>query len=113
MVIKRHGTPHASRYAPLSEGGWTMLRRLRWVPAGVFAVVLFGQGAALAQPILSPGVSSQAVHSQLLRVAKKKPIDKSCLMICEKWGDDGCLKWVMKCKGDTGYPSRGGSNTRK
>ena len=33
-------------------------------------------------------------------------------MICEKWGDDGCLKWVMKCKGDTGYP-RGGTNSRK
>ena len=89
-----------------------MLRSLRWMLAGASAVVLFGQGAALAQPILLPGASAQAAHSQLLRVAKKKPIDKSCLMVCEKWGNDGCLKWVMKCKGDTGYP-RGGSNTRK
>ena len=113
MVIKRRGTPHAPCSAPLSQGGWTMLRCLRWVPAGIFAVVLFGQGAALAQPILLAGASSQAAHSLLLRVAKKKPLDKSCLMVCEKWGDDGCLKWVTKCKGDTGYPSRGGSHTRK
>jgi hypothetical protein len=90
-----------------------MSRRLGWVLACTFAIVLFGQGAALAHPIFSPGASAQLGPSQLHRVAKKKPIDKSCLMICEKWGDDGCLKWVMKCKGDTGYPSRGGSNTRK
>lgn len=87
-----------------------MLRTLRWVLAGAFTVVLFGQGSALAQPVLSPGTSAQTDHSQLVPVAKKKPIDKSCLMVCEKWGDDGCLKWVMKCKGDAG---RGGSNTRK
>jgi hypothetical protein len=36
---------------------------------------------------------------------KKKVIDKSCLMICEKWGENDCEKWVMKCKGDTGYPT--------
>ena len=112
MVIKRSSTPPAFRCAPLSERGWTMSRRLGWVLAGACAVVVIGQGAALAHPILSPSISAQAGPSQLLRVAKKKPIDKSCLMICEKWGDDGCLKWVMKCKGDTGYP-RGGSNTRK
>ena len=35
---------------------------------------------------------------------KKKVIDKSCLMICEQWGENDCLKWVMKCKGDPGYP---------
>jgi hypothetical protein len=36
---------------------------------------------------------------------KKKVIDKSCLMICEKWTGDDCSKWVMKCKGDPGYPT--------
>ncbi len=35
---------------------------------------------------------------------KKSVIDKSCLMICEKWGEHDCEKWVMKCKGDVGYP---------
>jgi hypothetical protein len=37
--------------------------------------------------------------------AKRKVIDKSCLMICEKWGENDCEKWVMKCKGDKGYPT--------
>ena len=37
--------------------------------------------------------------------AKRKVIDKSCLMICEKWGENECEKWVMKCKGDPGYPT--------
>ncbi len=43
-------------------------------------------------------------HSQPAAGKKKPVIDKSCLMICEKWTDDGCSKWVMKCKGDPGYP---------
>ena len=83
----------------------------QWMLAA--AVFLACQGPAYAQP--SPGsspASAHATNAKLLLVAKKKPIDKSCLMICEKWGNDGCLKWVMKCKGDAGYP-RGGSNTRK
>jgi hypothetical protein len=36
---------------------------------------------------------------------KKSPIDPSCLMVCEKWVGDNCEKFVMKCKGDPGYPT--------
>ena len=90
-----------------------MMKTLRLLLAAAFAAVPVCPGAAFAQPIFSPAAPTfHEGRSQLLLVAKKKPIDKSCLMICEKWGDDGCLKWVTKCKGDTGYP-RGGSNTRK
>ena len=102
MVVKR-GDMLARLIRPISEGVASMFKTQRPVLAAIFAAVLVCPGAAFAQPILG--------HSHLLLVAKRKPIDKSCLMICEKWGDDGCLKWVTKCKGDTGYP-RGGSNTR-
>lgn len=81
-----------------------------WVLVAGFAAALASSGSASAQPSFTSAVSPYAVNSPLLLVAKKKPIDKSCLMVCEKWGDDGCLKWVMKCKGDAG---RGGSATRK
>jgi len=37
-------------------------------------------------------------------MTKKTVIDKSCIMMCDQWGDHGCLKWVMRCKGDPGYP---------
>jgi hypothetical protein len=40
----------------------------------------------------------------LLQVTKKSVIDKSCIMMCDQWGEHGCLKWVMRCKGDPGYP---------
>jgi hypothetical protein len=42
--------------------------------------------------------------SLLLPVTKKSVIDKSCIMMCDQWGEHGCLKWVMRCKGDPGYP---------
>jgi hypothetical protein len=25
-------------------------------------------------------------------------------MMCDRWGEHDCLKWVMRCKGDPGYP---------
>ena len=84
---------------------------LRCVLAGSVAVFLVGQATASAQPVLS-ALSTLTANSQVLLVTTKKPIDKSCLMVCERWGNNGCLKWVTKCKGDPGYP-RGGSNTRK
>jgi len=42
--------------------------------------------------------------SFLLLATKKSVIDKSCIMMCDQWGEHGCLKWVMRCKGDPGYP---------
>lgn len=36
--------------------------------------------------------------------SSKRKIDKTCLMMCDKWTDKGCEKWVMRCKGDPGYP---------
>jgi hypothetical protein len=38
-------------------------------------------------------------------VTKKSVIDKSCIMMCDEWGEHGCKKWVMRCKGDPGYPT--------
>jgi hypothetical protein len=52
-------------------------------------------------PAPADGITGR--YSDTIR-AKRKVIDKSCLMICEKWGENDCEKWVMKCKGDKGYP---------
>lgn len=41
----------------------------------------------------------------VIPVEKKKPIDKSCLMVCVKWVGDNCEKFEMKCKGEPGYPT--------
>ena len=93
-----------------------MCTKLRLVLATGLAVLVVGQVSAFAQPF-SPSRATwdQAAGSLLIQVEKKKPaIDKSCLMVCERWGDAGCLKWVMKCKGDPGYPKlQGKSNVRK
>jgi hypothetical protein len=40
----------------------------------------------------------------LLHVTKKSVIDKSCIKMCDQWGEHDCLKWVTRCKGDPGYP---------
>jgi hypothetical protein len=40
----------------------------------------------------------------LLLLVRKTVIDKSCIMMCDEWGEHGCKKWVMRCKGDPGYP---------
>lgn len=50
-----------------------------------------------------PDARGDIAQSQAI-AGKKKPIDKSCLMICEKWGENDCEKWVMKCEGDAGHP---------
>lgn len=54
--------------------------------------------------ILVLGLSILNIASAQLAVAKGKPIDKSCIMVCDRWGEHDCLKWVTRCKGDPGYP---------
>lgn len=77
----------------------------RFVPLLCVALFLSNDAAARVYP--EPARDSQCTASSFspaLKLAARKRIDKSCLMVCEEWGDDGCLKWVMKCKGDSGYP---------
>jgi hypothetical protein len=79
-------------------------QRRRIMKLAVFAAVL----TALYAPIPAGAIilsldGVKNLQSEPVR-AKRKVIDKSCLMVCEKWTDDGCEKWVMKCKGDPGYP---------
>jgi hypothetical protein len=56
--------------------------------------------------ILVLGLAVLGLVSPALAAGKGKgrPIDKSCIMMCDKWGEHDCLKWVMRCKGDPGYP---------
>jgi hypothetical protein len=54
--------------------------------------------------ILALGLSILNLASPALAAGKGKPIDKSCIMMCDRWGEHGCLKWTMRCKGDPGYP---------
>lgn len=71
-----------------------MLYRWRWALLLGLAVLLCSQTATWSAdrpPLLLP-------------VTKKSVIDKSCIMMCDQWGEHGCLKWVMRCKGDPGYP---------
>ena len=72
-----------------------MFTKLHLVLATGLAVLVVGQVSAFAQPFSSSrAASDRAAGSLFIQVAKKKPaIDKSCLMVCERWGDDGCLKW--------------------
>ena len=49
-------------------------------------------------------MSRPYTSSSLVQLARKSVIDKSCIMMCDQWGEHGCLKWVMRCKGDPGYP---------
>jgi hypothetical protein len=79
-----------------------------------FAILLFSQAYVFAQLIASSSavLTPQADRSPPLHLARKNVIDKSCLMVCEDWGDNGCKKWVMKCKGDPGYPSGVKLNTQ-
>jgi len=71
-----------------------VLHRWRWAPLFGLAALLCGQTATW----------SADQSPLLLHVTKKTVIDKSCIMMCDQWGDHGCLKWVMRCKGDPGYP---------
>jgi hypothetical protein len=75
----------------------------------LFAISFFSLGFAClstqASALVLTGANPAAPPLTQLAAGKKKSvIDKSCLMICEKWGEHDCEKWVMKCKGDTGYP---------
>ena len=71
-----------------------MLYRWRWALLLGLAVLLCSQTATW----------SAGWPPLLLRVTKKSVIDKSCIMMCDQWGEHGCLKWVMRCKGEPGYP---------
>jgi hypothetical protein len=56
--------------------------------------------------ILVLGLSVLNIASPVLAAGKGKggTIDKSRIMMCDRWGEHGCLKWTMRCKGDPGYP---------
>jgi hypothetical protein len=66
------------------------------------AAVLCSQSPTDAEATLA--MSPPHTPASLVQLARKSVIDKSCLMMCDKWGEHGCLKWVMRCKGDPGYP---------
>lgn len=40
----------------------------------------------------------------VIEAKSRSTIDKSCLMICKRWGEHDCLEWKMVCKGDADYP---------
>jgi hypothetical protein len=79
-----------------------VLYRWRWALLFSLAALLCSQTATLAGVTFS--TRSAERPSSLLHLAKKAVIDKSCIMMCDQWGEHGCLKWVMRCKGDPGYP---------
>jgi len=66
------------------------------------AVFLYSESPTDAEATLA--MSRPHTSTSLVQLARKSVIDKSCLMMCDKWGEHGCLKWVMRCKGDPGYP---------
>jgi hypothetical protein len=47
---------------------------------------------------------SSPAQSPFTLAKSKSVIDKSCLMICKRWGEHDCLEWKMVCKGDADYP---------
>ncbi|QDZ02814.1 hypothetical protein FQ775_21935 [Nitratireductor mangrovi] len=74
------------------------------VTAILSAVVLSASLAvAHADVSKSTGGKHQMAPAAPAQTSKRK-IDKTCLMMCDKWTDKGCEKWVMRCKGDPGYP---------
>jgi hypothetical protein len=85
------------------------LRRRKVVPNGLFRARILAIGVILLSAAnvhaaigVAPRPSGQA-EQRLLHTAKSV-IDKSCLRMCDQWGEHGCLKWVTRCKGDPGYP---------
>jgi hypothetical protein len=88
----------SSANVPRNKGGIQMKIAL------CFAALISLSAPTLAgafAPAPADGITGR--YSEPVR-AKRKVIDKSCLMICENWGENDCEKWVMKCKGDKGYP---------
>ncbi len=79
-----------------------MLYRWRWPLLFTLAALLFSNTSGFAGAPFA--TSSADWPSPLLHLARKSVIDKSCIMMCDQWGEHGCLKWVMRCKGDPGYP---------
>ncbi len=77
-----------------------MLYRWRWPLLFTVAALLLSQTAGFAGTPFAPWSADRP----LLHLARKPVIDKSCIMMCDQWGEHGCLKWVMRCKGDPGYP---------
>jgi hypothetical protein len=80
------------------------MKRASWIVAGAalglgIAAALYGASAAEKPKNQGHGMGESGSSS--------RKIDKSCLMVCDRWGDNGCEKWVMRCKGDVGYPSGG------
>jgi hypothetical protein len=79
-----------------------MLYRWRWPLLFTIAVLLLSRTAGFAGTGVFPWPADRP--SPLPQLAKKRVIDKSCIMMCDQWGEHDCLKWVMRCKGDPGYP---------
>lgn len=79
-----------------------MLYHWRWALLFSLAALLCSQTTTFAEAAFATWSAHRP--SLLLHVTKKSVIDKSCIMMCDQWGEHGCLKWVMRCKGDPGYP---------
>jgi hypothetical protein len=99
--------------ADLGQGG--QMRSTRFLPAIAIVVVCVAPANGFAGFITAEMVAPNAIASApipawnsqwILPVAQRETggIDKSCIMMCDKWGANGCDKWVMRCKGDPGYP---------
>lgn len=69
----------------------------------------FGLSVGIGALVLGATAAERTTKGSGLGTAESgsssRKIDKTCLMVCERWTDDGCAKWVMRCKGDPGYPS--------
>ena len=65
----------------------------------IFAVQMLVIHAIVSTPL----TNGYWDYPRALPVAKRA-IDKSCIMMCDRWGSNACEKWVMRCKGDPGYP---------
>ena len=90
---------------PMEAQMFTVAKRL--VLNSILPAALFAPAGLLAVAGFSPAprpIGIELAQPAPITVKSRKPIDKSCLMMCDRWTDDGCAKWVMRCKGDPGYP---------
>ncbi len=69
------------------------------------AMIAAGFASAPAYAFKFPETGNIPIPQSKPVAGMRTVIDKSCLMICEQWGESDCSKWVMKCKGDSGYPA--------
>src|SRR5687767_3938279 len=80
------------------------MKRAAHIRGSIGLLLVLGSTLAFQNASFDPlSPQAKAVSKQL--AANDTPIDKSCLMVCEKWVGDTCEKFVMKCKGDPGYPT--------